>query len=112
MRSRTRSVISRGWHEIVGFGGEAVSTYIVSDEFASVLSNVAASITQAPLVTVVLITRRIRSEPVSGAIVTVRSPLARRTRTIDSVRSSRRSDAGLMAYPISRSRARMRSMSG
>ena len=48
-------------------------------------------------VTVLLMTRRRRSEPVSGAMVIVRSPLSRSTRTIGSVRSSRRSDAGLIA---------------
>src|SRR5581483_4755684 len=63
-------------------------------------------------VTVLLITRRKRSDPVSVAIVIVRSPLARRTRTIGSVRSSSRRDAGLMPYPISCKRARMRSISG
>src|SRR6478609_6804691 len=49
------------------------------------------------LVTVLLMTRRRRSDPVSGAIVMVRSPLAVSVRTIDSVRSSRRSDAGVIA---------------
>ena len=48
------------------------------------------------LVTVLLITRRSRSEPVSGAIVSERSPLSRSRVTIDGVRSSMRSDAGLI----------------
>jgi hypothetical protein len=48
------------------------------------------------LVTVLLMTRRRRSEPVSGAIVSDRSPLAFSRRTIGSVRSSSRSDAGLI----------------
>ena len=48
------------------------------------------------LVTVLLMTRRRRSEPVSGAIVSVRSPLSRSSRTIVGVRSSSRSDAGLI----------------
>jgi hypothetical protein len=48
-------------------------------------------------VTVLLITRRNRSEPVSGAMVIDRSPLARSIRTIGSVRSSSRNDAGLIA---------------
>ena len=47
-------------------------------------------------VTVLLMTRRSRSEPVSGAIVIVRSPLWRSRPTIVGVRSSSRSDAGLM----------------
>ena len=58
------------------------------------ISSVAARISS--LVTVLLITRRSRSEPVSGAIVIERSPLLRSSRTIGSVRSSRRSDAGLI----------------
>ena len=47
-------------------------------------------------VTVLLITRRRRSEPVSGAIVIVRSPLACSLETIESVRSSSLSEAGLI----------------
>jgi hypothetical protein len=46
------------------------------------------------LVTVLLMTRRSRSDPVSGAIVNVRSPLSRSSDTIVGVRSSSRSDAG------------------
>ncbi|MNC97200.1 hypothetical protein D3C83_147850 [compost metagenome] len=49
------------------------------------------------LVTVLLITRRSRSEPVSGAIVTVFSPLFRSRSRRVGVRSSRRSEAGLIA---------------
>ena len=48
------------------------------------------------LVIVLLITRRRRSEPVSGAIVSVRSPLSLSSDTIVGVRSSSRSDAGLI----------------
>ena len=48
------------------------------------------------LVTVLLITRRRRSDPVSGAIVIERSPLACSLPTIESVRSSSRSEAGLI----------------
>jgi hypothetical protein len=47
-------------------------------------------------VTVLLMTRRRRSDPVSGAIVIDRSPLLRRRVTMVSVRSSSLSDAGLM----------------
>ena len=47
-------------------------------------------------VTVLLMTRRSRSDPVSGAIVIDRSPLSRSSETMVSVRSSSRSDAGLM----------------
>jgi hypothetical protein len=42
-------------------------------------------------------TRRSRSEPVSGAMVMLRSPLCFKIETIEGVRSSRRSEAGLMA---------------
>src|SRR6185312_14954586 len=44
------------------------------------------------LVTVLLMTRRRRSDPTSGAIVIVRSPLFRRRLRSVGVRSSRRSD--------------------
>ena len=47
-------------------------------------------------VTVLLMTRRSRSDPVSGAMVTVFSPLCRSRRMIVGVRSSSRSEAGLM----------------
>ena len=47
-------------------------------------------------VTVLLITRRRRSEPASGAIVIDFSPLRRSRSTIGAVRSSSRSDAGLI----------------
>ena len=48
------------------------------------------------LVTVLLMTRRSRSEPASGAIVIERSPLSRSICTIGGVRSSSRSEAGLI----------------
>ena len=64
------------------------------------------------LVIVLLMTRRSRSEPVSGAIVSVRSPLPRRRRTMVGVRSSSRSEAGLIEYPMPPSRVRISSMSG
>ncbi len=47
-------------------------------------------------VTVLLMTRRNRSDPVSGAMVIDRSPLSFRSETMGSVRSSSRSEAGLM----------------
>ena len=60
------------------------------EKISSALSRISA------FVTVLLITRRRRSEPVSGAMVSVRSPLSLRIETIVGVRSSRRSDAGLI----------------
>jgi len=48
------------------------------------------------LVNVLLTTRRSRSEPVSGAMVMVFSPLWRSKRRIVGVMSSSLSDAGLM----------------
>ena len=64
-----------------------------STPFAKIISALARI---SSLVTVLLITRRSRSDPVSGAMVIDRSPLERRSRTRVDVRSSRRSDAGLI----------------
>ncbi len=74
------------------------------------INSVAARISS--LVTVLLMTRRSRSEPVSGAIVIERSPLCCSSCTIGSVRSSSRNEAGLIEYPMSSRPCRIRSISG
>ena len=77
--------VDGNFHLIKGRGGALLREKIVS-----------AAARISSFVTVLLITRRSRSDPVSGAMVIVRSPLRRSSSTIVGVRSSSRSEAGLM----------------